>query len=487
MFWKRSRSVSRSVQRVGAIVLLFCVLPAWRSSLLSTSTPLAFVSASESAAANNSPLYDDNDNSSPVQLITSQSQFEEQILQTEDIWIVQFFANWCKASQAFAVPYKEFLGEILKGVIRVAAVDMSDSNSEFYKSMKSQYNLKGSYPTLYIFGSDKKKPPMLYKGKNDLQEILNEGVKAIVETIQTRANKLLGSQSSQNQFNAKPSGSSNDKTVKLDQSNFQSLVLNDNKNIWMVAFIAPWCGHCKALMPDWMEASAKLHGEGVLLGVVDATVETTLASQYAVKGFPTIKIFPGGPKTSSSAIDYQGGRTVAQIVQYALAEVDRTGIPKEIPELTNEEMLQEHCSGANKLCVLVALPHILDSGASGRNKYRETFAKVSKSFRGTPFEFLWFEGGNSQMELESILEFTFGYPAVAAISLEKQVFAVQRGSFNEKAISKFLNSIISGRQGTLPMISPPKIVTTTPWDGLDAAPVEEEPLDDIMGEDWGEL
>ena len=240
MFWKRSRSNSRSVLRVGAIVLLFCVLPAWKSSILSTSPPLAFVSASESAAANISPLYDDNDNSSPVQLITSQSQFEEQILQTEDIWIVQFFANWCKASQAFAVPYKEFLGEILKGVIRVAAVDMSDSNSEFAKSMKSQYNLKGSYPTLYIFGSDKKKPPMLYKGKIDLQEILNEGVKAIVETIQTRANNLLGSQSNQNQFNAKPSGSSNDKTVKLDQSNFQSLVLNDNKNIWMVAFIAPW-------------------------------------------------------------------------------------------------------------------------------------------------------------------------------------------------------------------------------------------------------
>jgi protein disulfide-isomerase A6 len=240
-------------------------------------------------------------------------------------------------------------------------------------------------------------------------------------------------------------------------------------------------------MPDWAEASKKLHGEGVLLGVVDATVETTLAQQYGVKGYPTIKVFPGGPKTSSSAQDYQGGRSTAQIVQYALAEVDRTGIPKEIPELTSQELLQEKCSGANKLCVLVALPHILDSGASGRNKYRETLAQVAKSFRGTPFDFLWFEGGNAQTELESALEFTFGYPAVAAMSLEKMVFAVQRGSFNEKAIGKFLNSIINGRQGTLPMQSSPKIKTTQPWDGMDASPVEDEPLDDIMGEDWGEL
>lgn len=239
-------------------------------------------------------------------------------------------------------------------------------------------------------------------------------------------------------------------------------------------------------MPDWAEASKKLYGEGVLLGVVDATVETALAQQYGVKGYPTIKLFPGGPKTPSSAQEYQGGRSTIQIVQYALAEVDRTGSPKEILELTSQDMLQEKCSGSNKLCVVVALPHILDSGAQGRNKYREVLAQVSKSFRGSPFEFLWFEGGNAQMELESTLEFTFGYPAVAAISLDKMAFAVQRGSFNEKAIGKFLNSIISGRQGTLPMQAP-KIITTQPWDGLDAAPVEDEPLDDIMGEDWGEL
>ena len=246
------------------------------------------------------------------------------------------------------------------------------------------------------------------------------------------------------------------------------------------------CGHCKALLPDWHEASTKLYGDSVMLGVVDATVETTLASQYGVKGYPTIKVFPGGPKSSSTAQDYMGGRTTQQIVKYALDEVDRSGVPKEVPELTSQSMLEVNCAGSNKLCVLVALPHILDSGAAGRDKYREVLAQVAKAFRGTPFEFMWFEGGNAQLELEQAMEFTFGYPAVAAFSLEKKVYAVQRGSFTEKAIGKFLNSIISGRQVTAPLQALPNVVTTEPWDGLDGVPVEEESLEDIMGEDWGQ-
>jgi protein disulfide-isomerase A6 len=439
---------------------------------------LTFVAsgASSDEGGASKALYSNDDNSG-VQLITSHSQFQKEILLSDEVWIVQFFKSKDTNSQSFAVSYKEFLGKILKGVVRLAAVDVSDSESEFTKSMISKFKLK-TFPTMYFFSGDKK-TPSLYKGKIDIQAILQDVVNVVVKVVQTRANDLLGG------TQKPPDASESDmkevgNVVKLDEATFKSKVLNDTQNVWMVAFIAPWCGHCKALMPDWFVASEKLRGEGVMLGFVDATVETALAQQYGVKGFPTIKVFPGGPKTPSSAQEYQGGRTTVQIVQYALAEVDRSGVPKEVPELTTPDMLQDNCGGANKLCILVALPHILDSGAAGRNKYRETLNQVSRSFRGTPFELMWFEGGNEQMELEATLELTFGYPAVAAVSLDKQAFAVQRGAFNEKAISKFLNSIMSGRQATLPMQSSPVVKTTQPWDGLDAALVEEEPLDDFM-------
>lgn len=54
-------------------------------------------------------------------------------------------------------------------------------------------------------------------------------------------------------------GSGTDEVVVLDHSNFDELVMN-SKDIWMVEFYAPWCGHCKALEPEWAIASGKLKG-----------------------------------------------------------------------------------------------------------------------------------------------------------------------------------------------------------------------------------
>jgi protein disulfide-isomerase A6 len=254
---------------------------------------------------------------------------------------------------------------------------------------------------------------------------------------------------------------------------------------------APWCGHCKALVSDWEEAAKRLDGEGAFLGWVDATAEEQLAGMYKVQGYPTIKLFPGGSKTYSDAKDYQGGRTAADIVQTVLAEVDRSGIPKPIPELVSYDALRENCAGHNHICVIAALPHILDSGSDGRKAYQETFAKVAKTFRGSAFSFLWFEG-TAQPDLEQNLEMTFGFPAVAAFSMDKEAFVVMKTSYNEKNVAAFLHGVTSGRQRIAKISSMPKVETTEPWDGLDAAAIEEEmPLCEIMGtcdeEEEGEL
>ena len=134
-------------------------------------------------------------------------------------------------------------------------------------------------------------------------------------------------------------------------------------------------------------------------------METELASMYGVQGYPTIKLFPGTKtnKTYRDAKDFHSERTAQAIVQYIMAEIDRSGMPKEIPQLLNYKTLQETCSGHNEICVIGALPHILDSGADGRNKYRDVLSNVSKTFRGSSFHFLWMEG-TTQPELEQVLE-----------------------------------------------------------------------------------
>ena len=92
------------------------------------------------------------------------------------------------------------------------------------------------------------------------------------------------------------------RVITLDTKNFDSS-MSDGK-VWLIEFYAPWCGHCKALEPEWNDAASQLKGK-VKLAKVDADSEKALGKRFGVTGFPTIKYFDYGlPKSASSAKDY---------------------------------------------------------------------------------------------------------------------------------------------------------------------------------------
>eukprot|EP01122_Echinamoeba_exundans_P005548 TRINITY_DN156_c2_g1_i1.p1 TRINITY_DN156_c2_g1~~TRINITY_DN156_c2_g1_i1.p1 ORF type:complete len:486 (+),score=143.53 TRINITY_DN156_c2_g1_i1:98-1555(+) len=100
-----------------------------------------------------------------------------------------------------------------------------------------------------------------------------------------------------------------DDVVVVGKGNFEEVVKN-NAYVLM-EFYAPWCGHCKRLEPEYSKAASTLKGE-VVLAKVDATVETELASQHGVSGYPTIKFFKNG----KVANDYDGERTAEGIAAW---------------------------------------------------------------------------------------------------------------------------------------------------------------------------
>ena len=370
---------------------------------------------------------------------------------------------------------------------------MDGTNEGGMQRIAAEYQVNG-FPTLKLFVGDKGKKTVKDVETRDIQEIMNLALQSLQELIQTRAkDSAAGSTHTSGSSSGSSTSSGNrhrghnsEAVVTLTASTIQSL-LYESPKVAMVAFVAPWCGHCKALLPEYEQAAQSLATQkaDVLLGIVDATVEEDLARQYRVQGYPTIKVFPGGtPKHPSMARDYPGGRDTASMVQHILMEVDKSGVPKEIPELIHSQMMLEECQGTGQICVVAALPHILDSGVEGRNTYRDILTAASKSVRGmSAFTFFWFEGGSNQLDLEDSLELTFGYPALAAFSIDKMVYTVQRSSFSEGNIRKFLLGITSGRQGTMTMTDVPKVATAEPWDGKEGVPFEEESLEDIMGWD----
>ncbi|KAA0705012.1 Protein disulfide-isomerase TMX3 [Triplophysa tibetana] len=92
--------------------------------------------------------------------------------------------------------------------------------------------------------------------------------------------------------------------------------LKDNRmdDIWLVDFYAPWCGYCKKLEPVWQEVGAELtrSGSPVRVGKMDATAYSGVASEFGVRGYPTIKMLKG-----ELAYNYKGPRTKDDIIEFA--------------------------------------------------------------------------------------------------------------------------------------------------------------------------
>lgn len=99
----------------------------------------------------------------------------------------------------------------------------------------------------------------------------------------------------------------------LTADNFESSLAGKSA---LVEFYAPWCGHCKRLLPEFEKASETL-GDSAFLGKVDCTVEKSLASKFKIQGYPTVYWFVNGVQKE----EYDGGRSANDISSWVTSKL----------------------------------------------------------------------------------------------------------------------------------------------------------------------
>jgi len=205
--------------------------------------------------------------------------------------LVEFFAPWCGHCKTLAPIYEQLAQEFAfakNGKLTIAKVD-----ADREKSLGSRFGIQG-FPTIKYFDGKSEKPED-YNGGRDLESL----TKFLTEKTGIRPKKKAAAPSQVEMLT--------DKTFKEQ--------IGGDKDV-IVAFTAPWCGHCKTLAPIWETVAHDFTNEpNVLIAKVDAEAENAKATakDQGVSSYPTIKFFPKGSKEPEA---YNGGRSEADLVKF---------------------------------------------------------------------------------------------------------------------------------------------------------------------------
>jgi len=193
--------------------------------------------------------------------------------------LVEFYAPWCGACKQLDPVYRQAAKELADDGIPLAKVDATKE-----VELAREFMVQG-FPTLLLFRHGDKQE--MYEGPRT-------------------KDALVAYMRKNNDPNWKPPPSN---AVTLTNANFTTYL--KNQKLSLVMFYAPWCKHCKQLMPEFEQAASDLKSWGIPLIKVDGSREKELADQYQVHGWPDLKMFRKG-----RLYNYNGPREKDNIVAF---------------------------------------------------------------------------------------------------------------------------------------------------------------------------
>ncbi|KAI1164279.1 thioredoxin-like protein [Nemania serpens] len=283
--------------------------------------------------------------------------FDDVVLKSGKPTLVEFFAPWCGHCKNLAPVYEE-LGQAFASskTVQIAKVD-----ADAEKSLGKRFGIQG-FPTLKWFDGKSDKPEE-YNGGRDLESL----TKFIIEKTGAKAKKVLQLPS---------------QVEILTDATFKKTIGGD-KNV-LVAFTAPWCGHCKSLAPTWETVAEDFISEpSVVIAKVDAEADNSKATakEHGVTSYPTIKFFPKG---SAEPESYDGGRSEVELLEFLNSKAGTHRVPGGGLDATAgtidilNHIALRYSAGADKLAELAAEAKKAAKSLSNdaQYKYAEYYIKV---------------------------------------------------------------------------------------------------------------
>ncbi|KAJ3099732.1 hypothetical protein HK100_004845 [Physocladia obscura] len=291
-------------------------------------TPVIAAIATSSTLAASSPIpsvFDPNqelierkikaDNADKTINHLKQGEFVNQKVIPKGDWLLFFGSVTCPHCQLLTPEFLKFQNkrqdEYKKLDLRIAKVECS---IEFKDECRDLDPPLKWYPTIRIYRDGKFFEE--YDGEDEIDLIEKFADKYIASHHGPGAKAIKQAQNIATSGGA--TSSDTDLTVKnaegtsipINSKNIDSVLA---KSAWLVKFFSPYCHHCIAFAPTWVEVAKALKGS-VNVGEIDCTVEFALCKKYSILMYPTVQFVSAGGLVE---IFNEKNRSVENIVNFA--------------------------------------------------------------------------------------------------------------------------------------------------------------------------
>jgi len=208
--------------------------------------------------------------------------------------------------EGFRSVAKDFKGRVLFVTI--------DTDVEDHERIMEFFGLKkGESPEMRLIKLEEE----MTKFKPEQAEITADNIREFVQKVlDGKIKQHLLSQDLPEDWNQGP-------VHTLVSTNFDEVALDKNKDV-LVEFYAPWCGHCKQLVPIYEQLGDKYKDrDDVVVAKMDATANEL--EHTKINSFPTIKLYKKG---TNQVVDFNGERTLEGLTQFIESNGELGAAPK---------------------------------------------------------------------------------------------------------------------------------------------------------------